>query len=317
METTLPNHRRYAIIGTGAIGGFYGARLQRAGLEVHFLLHTDYATVCRSGLVIDSVEGHFTLPQVNAYQDIHQIPCCDVVIVSLKTTQNHLLPQLLPPILQESGVVLILQNGLGMEEAVAKIVGEQRVMGGICFICSHKVGPGHICHLDYGSITMGEYLPHGITARLSQIAADFNQAGIAVQMTEDLLLARWQKLVWNIPFNGLSVVLNATTAELLNQADSRYLVKQLMDEVKTAATSCDRRIVENFIEQMLINTEKIKPYKPSMKLDYEAHRPLEIEAIFAQPLHLATGAGIKLPLIMMLYRQLQFLDTQNRFKPTS
>jgi 2-dehydropantoate 2-reductase len=313
--TISDNQQSYAIVGTGAVGGFYGARLQRAGLDVHFLLHSDYEEVRKSGLIVESKDGNFTLPHVNAYQDVHKMPRCDVVIVSLKTTQNHLLPQLLPPLLKKYGVVLILQNGLALEEKVADIVGEQRVMGGLCFLCSNKVGPGHIRHLDYGPIALGEYTanyrPGGITERLRQIAADFERAEISIHPTADLLLARWRKLVWNIPFNGLSVLLDATTNEMMANAEIRTLVEQLMLEVVAGAKSCNRLIPNSFIEKMLNNTAKMKPYKTSMKLDYEAGRPLEIEAIFANPLRTATRAGLKWPLIRMLYQQIKFLDTKN------
>ena len=302
----LPEKRDYAILGTGALGGFYGACLQHAGHSVHFLLHNDYDVVCKSGLVIESKNGDFTLPKVNAYQDIHKMPPCDVVIVSLKTTQNHLLPQLLPPVLKKDGVVLILQNGFGIEKTVADIVGEQRVMGGLCFLCSNKTGAGHICHFDYGAIKLGEYANSvGITERMRQIASDFKSANIPIQMVDDLLLARWQKLVWNIPFNGLSVVLNATTVEIMENADSRALVKQLMQEVAVAAKSSHHLISDNFIEKMLINTEKMVAYKTSMKLDYDAGHKMEIEAIFGNVLR---WVDVELPMISMLYRQLKFLD---------
>lgn len=309
-------NRRYAILGTGAIGGFYGARLQKAGLDVHFLLHSDYETVCKSGLIIQSKEGDFTLPNVNAYQNVHDMPRCDVVIISLKTTQNDLLSQLLPPILKESGIVLILQNGLGTEEEIAQIIGKQRIMSGLCFICSNKMGPGQICHLDYGSITLGEYAtsyqPMGITKPLREITTDFEQAGISVKIAEDLLLARWQKLVWNIPFNGLSVLLNATTNEMMVSMEIRKLVEQIMQEVAAGAKSCHRTIEDSFIEKMLDNTAKMKPYKTSMKIDYDAHRPMEIETIIGNPLHIANHNGVDLPLITMLYQQLSFLDAKNQ-----
>lgn len=148
--------RSYAIVGTGALGGFYGALLQKAGMDVHFLLHRDYQQVSKHGLVVDSKNGNFTLPHVNAYADVNKMPCCDVVVVALKTTQNHLLPKLLPNLVKDDGVVLVLQNGLGVEDEVATIVGDKRVMGGLCFLCSNKVKPGHIHHLDYGEIKLAE-----------------------------------------------------------------------------------------------------------------------------------------------------------------
>ncbi|KKD39919.1 putative 2-dehydropantoate 2-reductase [Limnoraphis robusta] len=308
--------RSYAILGTGAIGGFYGAKLQQLGRDVHFLLHSDYQQVCHKGLFIESPSGNFTLFPVQAYDNCHKMPACDVVIVALKTTQNHLLPQILPPLLKEDGVVLILQNGLGIEPLVAEIVNAKRVIGGLCFICSNKVGKGHIRHLDYGMITMGEYnenyQPGGITTRIQQIAEDFNNAGIPVELSENLLLARWKKLVWNIPYNGLSVVLNAKTDELMNAPDSRILVEEIMREVVKGAQGYDCMIPEEFIQKMLNHTEKMTPYLTSMKLDYDSKRPLEIEAIIGNPWRMATEKGVDLPYIEMLYRQLKFLDYQNR-----
>ena len=308
--------RTYAILGTGALGGFYGARLQKAGLNVHFLLRSDYEHVSKHGLVVESVDGDFTLGQVNAYCDVEKMPRCDVVVVALKTTQNHLLPKLLPPIVKDDGVVLVLQNGLGVEAEVAQIVGNDKVIGGLCFLCSNKVGPGHIRHLDYGQITLGEYAADyyaaGITERMRQIGEDFESAGILIELTEDLLLGRWKKLVWNIPYNGLSVILNATTAELMANVHTHKLVEQLMYEVLTGAKNSGRIIPDSFIQTMLDYTVKMKPYRTSMKIDYDEHRPLEVEAIFGNPLRMAQAAGVNLPQISCLYWQLKFLDAKQR-----
>ncbi|MBD2570082.1 putative 2-dehydropantoate 2-reductase [Anabaena lutea] len=304
----------YAILGTGALGGFYGAKLQKAGNEVHFLLKSDYLEVSQHGLVIESKDGDFTLPQVLAYSDVEKMPGCDVVIVALKTTQNHLLPHILPPVIKDDGVVLVLQNGLGIEEEIAQIVGNVRIIGGLCFLCSNKVAPGHIRHLDYGQITLGEYKSNyqaaGITEKMQQIAEDFQNAGISIELAEDLLLGRWKKLVWNIPYNGLSVILNARTDELMADVHTRQLVEQLMYEVALGAKSTGRVVPESFIQTMLSYTIKMKPYRTSMKIDFDEIRPLEVEAIFGNPLRKAETAGVNLPQIRCLYQQLKFLDTR-------
>lgn len=308
-------HYTYAIIGTGALGGYYGALLQRSGATVHFLLNSDYPEVLERGLIIESPDGDFVLPQVNAYQNAAKMPSCDVVIVALKTTQNHLLPQILPPVVKENGVVLVLQNGLGVEDEVAKIVGDDRVMGGLCFLCSNKVGPGHIRHLDYKEIKLGDYRPNypilGITPRLEKIAQDMEAAGIPIKRSEDLLLARWQKLVWNIPYNGLSVVLNARTDEMMQNPQIRQLVTALMEEVALGAKSSDRIITPDFIQLMLSHTDQMTPYRPSMKIDYDEKRPLEIETMFGNPLKFARSRGVELPKIGMLYQQLKFLSSRH------
>ncbi|MEH1811789.1 MAG: putative 2-dehydropantoate 2-reductase [Nostoc sp.] len=308
--------RTYAILGTGALGGFYGARLQKAGLDVHFLLKSDYEQVKKYGLVVESKDGDFTLPEVHAYNDVEKMPQCDVVVVAMKTTQNHLLPKMLPPVVKDNGVVLVLQNGLGVEEEVAEIVGNVTVIGGLCFLCSNKVGPGHIHHLDYGQINFSEYTPNyqpsGITERMQQIADDFENAGISIELAEDLLLARWKKLVWNIPYNGLSVILNARTDELMAYEYTSKLVEQLMYEVAAGAKSYGRIISDRFIQTMLDYTVKMTPYRPSMKIDYDEHRPLEIEAIFGNPLRKAQAVGVNLAQISCLYHQLKFLDAREK-----
>ncbi|MBW4664536.1 MAG: putative 2-dehydropantoate 2-reductase [Chroococcus sp. CMT-3BRIN-NPC107] len=318
MSSLYSNQLTYAILGTGALGGYYGACLQRAGKEVHFLLHSDYDRVKEHGLVIESAGDDFALPQVHAYDSASTMPKCDVVVVALKTTQNHLLPQLLPPVVKDDGVVLVLQNGLGIEQEVAQIVGNYQVMGGLCFLCSNKVGAGHIRHLDYKEIKLGEYTPNyqpgGISERMQSIGADFEKAGIPIQLSADLLLARWQKLVWNIPYNGLSVILNATTSALMADINTLALIKELMNEVVTGAKTCDRLISDSFIDEMLNHTAKMKPYRTSMKIDYDEKRVLEVEAIFGNPLRMVQEKGIQLPRIATLYQQLKFLDAKNRIK---
>ncbi len=303
--------RSYAIIGTGALGGFYGARLQRAGCEVHFLLHSDFDYVKQHGLVCESKDGDFTLPRVNAYRDARDMPRCDVVCVTLKTTHNHLLPQLLPPVVKDDGAVLVMQNGLGVEEDVAKIVGAERVLGGLCFLCSNKVGPGHIRHIDYGMVALGELSRRGVSERMRGIGEDFQRAGIPIQLAEDLAAVRWQKLVWNIPYNGLSVILNADTAALMAAPHTHQLVEAIMREVVAAGRACGADPGEEIIPRMLEHTEKMTPYRTSMKIDYDERHPMEVETMFGNPLRAAQRAGAPSPLIETMYRELKFLDGRN------
>jgi len=307
--------RSYAIIGTGALGGFYGARLQHAGCELHFLLHSDYEHVRHHGLICESPDGDFILPKVNAYADVRDVPRCDVVCVCLKTTQNHLLSQLLPPVVKDDGVVLVMQNGLGMEAQVAEIVGARHVVGGLCFLCSNKVGPGHIRHLGYTLVALGEFATRGISERMRAIADDFRRAKVEIELAEDLDVARWQKLVWNIPYNGLSVVLDATTKELMTHPQSRRLVEAIMREIVADARLCGVAVTDDIIARMLSNTEKMTPYRTSMKIDYDDHRPLEVEAIFGNPLRAVQRAGAASPLLEQLYAALVFLDARNVASP--
>ncbi len=317
------SRRRYAVLGTGAIGGYYGACLQRSGCEVHFLCHRDFDHVQRHGLRVDSVAGDFHLPQVYAYQRTQDMPPVDVVLLGLKTTQNALLlPELLPPLLHPDTVILTLQNGLDIEPEIAAIAPQATILGGLCFICSNKIGPGHIHHLDYGSVLLGLFRPDGrpggTSPLLAAVAQDFAVAGVAVEVTPDLYMARWRKLVWNIPFNSLSVILDATTTEMMAHPCSRQLAADLMAEVVQAANACgsaiapDRTLPADTIDTMLAHTAAMKPYRTSMKIDYDEGRSLEVEAIVGNPLRAAQKVGVPVPRITMLYQQLKVLDSRSR-----
>lgn len=297
---------KYAIIGTGAIGGFYGARLDKAGLEVHFLLHTDYQYVVDHGLTIDSCDGNFTLPSPKVYDSTSEMPLCDVVIVALKTTQNHLLPSLLPPLLKPDTIILLIQNGIGVEADVQQLFPSQPIAAGMAFICSAKAGPGHINHQFYGNINIGNYSCHN-PQRYNQMLADFRAAGIGAADVE-YLEARWKKAVWNMPFNGMTVALNTTTNRLLScESTHRLIYDQMLEVIGAAQALGVKNLDTRFADKMIANTIKMPPYSPSMKLDFDFHRPMEINYLYTRPIAEARAAGFAMPKLEMLEAELQFI----------
>ena len=176
--------------------------------------------------------------------------------------------------------------------------------------------PGHIRHLDYGFVTLAEYSPDGRPAGVSDrargVCADLARAGVQVETADDLVLTRWQKLVWNVPFNGLSVVLDARIDEIMADPASCALAEAIMVEVAAGAAAQGRTIDEAFLRNRLALTRKMEPYLTSMKLDYDRGREMEVEAIFGAPLRAARAGGVECPRIAMLYDQLRFLDARNR-----
>ena len=303
----------YAILGSGAVGGLYGAMLARAGHDVHFLLHSDYEHVRRHGWKIESHWGDFDLPQVNAHASIDTVPACDVTLIGLKTVNNHLLPSLLAKPTSQGGVALVLQNGLGVEQSVAELLGPQRVYGGCCFLCSNKVGPGHIRHIDYGRIVFGPYQNSPETlSKAERIAAEMSAAGIEVQTSDDLNMVRWRKLMWNIPFNGLSVALDASTDKLIGNEMSIQLIRDIITEVHRAATACGASIDSSWIEKTIDHTRTMKPYDSSMRLDYLAGRTMELETILKTPIDTAKAAGVPMPKVEMLYQILCFMASSGQ-----
>lgn len=302
---------KYAIIGTGAIGGFYGGMLAKAGKDVHFLFHSDYKEVCQNGLLIDSeVFGQIRLPHVQAYQNTQEMPVCDVIFICLKTVNNKtLLPQLLPPLLSPNSIIVLIQNGLGMEEDVSKLFPKIQIAGGLAFVGSNKIGPGHIHHLEHGDLNLGSYNVQNM-AQLEQVAQDLQTAGIKSFATADLPKLRWQKLIWNITFNGMTVVLNTSTDKIMRNKALRQLSLEIMLEVIAGARACGVALSDQLAPQMIEYTSKMLPYLPSMKLDYDHHRPLEIQYIYQNPVAAALSAGYKMTRVDMLTKQLEFITAQ-------
>lgn len=302
---------KYAIIGTGAIGGYYGGKLAHSGQEVHFLLHSDYEYVKEHGLQVDSCDGSFHLDHVNAYNDTTLMPKADVVLVCLKTINNFTLSTLLPPLLKDDTVVVLIQNGIGVEADVeAKFPGIQLVAG-LAFICSGKTEPGRVNHQCYGQINFGNYSCRD-AARMQALLDDFNGAGIKAGQVE-YLEARWKKAVWNMPFNGMTVALNTQTDLLLKNPDTRQLIYDQMMEVIGAArhlgvTSLDA----SFADLMIKMTDEMTPYSPSMKLDYDFHRPMEIYYLYSRPIAIAREAGFNMPKLAMLEAELKFISELNK-----
>ena len=293
---------KYAIIGTGAIGGYYGGKLANAGFDVHFLLHSDYDYVRQHGIQVNSCNGDFHLDAPNIYNNVEEMPKVDVVIVALKSTNNHLLRQLLAPLLNPGTLVLMIQNGIGIEPDVEKLFPDAWLAAGLAFICSNKTKPGVVDHLFYGNINIGNYsAPKPV---IDTLIADFDKAGVKA-FDVDYLEARWKKAVWNMPFNGMSVVLNAQTDQLLADASTRTLIKAQMMEVVMAANALGvENIDEAFADKMIANTDAMVPYSPSMKLDHDYHRPMEVYYLYTRPIQEASSAGVDMPLLKDLEQKL-------------
>jgi 2-dehydropantoate 2-reductase len=294
---------KIAVVGAGALGLYYGALLQRAGHEVHFLLRRDYTAIRHAGLQVRSVAGDFALFPVLAHRDSRDIGPVDLVLVGLKTFANQVMVDLIRPLVDARTMLLTLQNGLGNEELLAEAFGAQRTLGGVAFLCANRGEPGTVLHLGEGRIRLGEF-SGGLSTRAQHLAERFSAVGAPCEAVSDLIRARWEKLVWNIPFNGLCTLTGKDVTELLAHPPSRALVKQLMEEVVTAANRQGlQKSIDGpqFIERMLEMSDRMDHYQPSMMLDRLAGRPLELNAIYDIPLQRAAAQGVDMTRVAMLH----------------
>lgn len=293
-----------AIVGSGAVGLYYGARLAAAGEDVRFLLRSDFAAISRDGLNVASVHGDLDLPQVKAYRSAAEIGPVDLVIVAWKATSNDQLAAVLPPLLHANTQVLTLQNGLGNCESLAAIVGPGRVLGGLCFVCINRSAPGQVVHSAGGRVSLGEWQPDG-TGRAAELESRFKAAKIQAVAVDDLAKAQWDKLVWNIPFNGLSVAEGGvTTDRLLATPQGEAKLRALMGEVVAAAQALGLDLSEDLIDFHIGRTRPMGPYRTSSMIDFVEGREVEVGPIWDEPLRRARAAGVAMPLTEQLLRRI-------------
>ena len=316
---------KIAVVGPGAVGSFYGAKLARAGEELHLLLRSDYDVVSRQGLLIRSPRGDFRV-QPHCVRVPQDIGPCDLVLVALKTTANHALGRLLPPLVGERTLVVTLQNGLGNEEQIAQCISPANLLGGLCFVCLNRLEPGLVHHIDHGLVVLGEFQRPALP-RTFGLAELFRHADIPCEVTGNLAQAHWEKLTWNIPFNGLGVAAVAgfdavirgelaaahsfgtlTTDKLL--ADPRWarLLRELMLEVSSAARALGFDVPDSIADRQFERTRTMGAYKASTLIDFERGQALELQSLFLEPLRQARSAAVPVPRLEALCRVLEQLN---------
>lgn len=300
--------KRIAIVGSGAVGAYYGARLAGAGLDVHFLLRSDYAHVKRHGWSIQSIHGDMELPSVQCARTTEEIGPVDLVIIAWKTTANCHYREVVGPLLNEKTLILSLQNGLGNTEELASLFGGWRVFGGLCFVCINRTSPGHLCHSASGMVRLGEFEPSsvGISERLEAMVGLLRHAGIDAHAVEDLKKSQWMKLVWNIPFNGLAIAEGGVdTGELLARPGAESRIRRIMKEVQAVAAAMGYQISDDFLDQQIAITRPMKAYRPSSMIDYLEGREVEVDSIWREPLSQARELAVETPEMKRLLDQIE------------
>ena len=317
---------KIAIVGCGALGSYYGAKLLRDGRNVHFLLRSEFETVRRHGVHIRSPEGDFHV-NPRCAQTPTEIGPCDLVIIGLKTTANAEFVRLVTPLVADHTAILTLQNGLGNEARLAALFGTQRILGGLCFVCLNRIEPGVIVHLGHGRIVMGEY-QRWPEPRTHDIASMIRRAGVPCEVTDNLEAAHWEKLVWNIPFNGLGVASCAgydavlrgevplgqipgeclSTDKLLADPKWEELVRELMRETILVAQALGFTAADSVADTQIQRTRQMGAYLASTLIDFKRGQAIELETLFLEPLRQAQKANVPTPRLTALCRVLCQLD---------
>ncbi|MEX0332195.1 MAG: 2-dehydropantoate 2-reductase [Puniceicoccaceae bacterium] len=292
-----------AIIGAGALGSYFGIRLAHAGNSVSFLLRSDYDAVRESGMKLILSDGTaIRLENPGVHHSVREMGPADCVIIGLKTTRNYLFPELLPAVVGPETVLVTIQNGLGNVEALEELFPGNPVIGALCQIGVNREAPGRIRSFvpKDGFVLLGKSA-QASESDLETIQKLLSGAGINTRTTPSLGEALWRKLMWNVPFNGLTVAIGGKpTDAVCGDPALRSVARGLMEEIRQAGNTLGYAIEPEYTDKLLGFTDKLGPYMASSVHDWLAGRQLEVKAIFRKPLEAGTGRGVKMPYLESL-----------------
>ncbi len=296
-----------AIVGCGAVGLYYGAQLSKAGAKVFFLMRSGLEEARTRGIHIQSPGGDFHLEQPLVSGQSGEIGTVDFVIVATKATSNSTLPDLVRPLLGEGTSILTLQNGLGHEEELAAEFPGHPIAGGLCFVCLNRVSSASVRHIGHGSMTIGQHA-NSMTPETRALAEFWISRKIQIDLAPDLAEARWRKLIWNVPFNGLTITAGGVGVDAI-LADPALFAEcnELMEEIRRIAWKEGVGIEAEYLNWQIERTYPMGAYFPSSLIDFLNGKEVEIDAIWGRALDRARRMGVSTPALERLHSKLSQL----------
>jgi len=341
-SSPLRLHAKVAVVGTGAVGSYYGARLEEAGHDVHFYMRNEhFEAALQKGLTVTSVDGDMHIPpeRLQVYstpQDMAAAAAArdnksfDWVLVALKSSALQAIPDLILPLLSPSTRILVIMNGMieqDLIKALCQTTGQQdtkapldccrTLYGGMALICCNRIGPATTDHSYFGLLTAGVASTQSSSSHEDEAAFRdlFAPTPIDLAYDQSLLRGRWRKMMWNLPFNGISVAMGGVTVDqIVNDPGLRQLAYDIIDETMAAAnTELEHVYGEGNYEPlgvldryaMMKLSDDMGPYKPSTYLDFVNRRAMEVQYLFREPLNRAESYQIPTPHLSSIVRMIE------------
>jgi 2-dehydropantoate 2-reductase len=299
---------KIAVMGAGAVGGYFGGLLAKGGLDVTFIARGKHLEAIRAhGLRIKSYKGDFTV-KAKATSDPKEIGPMELILFCVKSQDTEAATRQCLPMVKDNTIVLCLQNGIDNEEKIAAIVGVDKVLGGVAYLGASIVEPGVILHVAEGRIAFGE-MQGGISDRVKRLDQIFREAGVPAEVSSNIQAILWGKLIWNAAFNALNTLVGGEVKTLVERPETRALARQVMEEVRAVAVANDVPLPEDLVERLLKWTDTAAiEMKTSTRQDLEAGKPLEIEALNGVVVRKGLAAGVPTPYNFALYALLKAIN---------
>ena len=293
---------RVAVMGAGAVGGYFGARLAHAGHEVWFISRKERLKALRtSGLRVESIDGDLELAPIRATNDPSGIGPVDLVLFTVKSTGTRAAAEAIRPLVRAHTTVLALQNGVDNEAVLAEVLGEEPILPAVAVIGVDMPEPGLVSHTNNGSITMGE-VDGSESERLIKLRRAFSDAGVETRASHDIRSVKWRKLVWNAAFNPLAALTGMRVLEIIEDEDARTLAVEAMREGIAVGRALGYKVDEHLVERGTRREPHWANSKTSMLQDIERGRPTEIEALTGAVVRYGVRTGLPTPVSSTIVR---------------
>lgn len=298
---------RILMVGAGAVGGYFGARLAAAGADIAFITRGAHlARMATEGLTVESPLGDIRTGPVQAAESARALGPADVVFVAVKLGDTGDALGAARDAVGPDTVAISLQNGLAADGMLADAFGPERVAGGVVYIASVLAAPGRIRHTGANQrILVGE-LPRGRSARLERVAAMLSAAGIDAEVADDITRARWDKFIFLVGLSAATSLTGETIGTIRADPDLRAFLRAAMEETAAVARARGIDLPQDYVEERLAFADTLpETMTSSMYHDLAAGRPLEVEWLSGAVARMGAEAGIATPVNATVYAALK------------
>lgn len=307
---------RVAVMAAGGLGGYYGALLAKNGHDVTFIARGPHLQAIRKeGLTIRSVHGDFSIKPAQATDQPAEVGPVDWILFAVKTFDTTSAAEAMRPMVGPTTAVITFQNGVETHEALGRVIGFDRVVLAPTQIVSNIVAPGIIEQKSpFRNTTVGE-VRGGLTPRVEQIAAELKKTGVDATATDDGLKPLWHKFVFLASTAGLATLARTAPYDLFQLPEARCALHEAMEEVYKVGRALEVNLDPDIVERQYAFTLKLGPgQKPSMQLDLEQGKRLEIDALSGAVVRLGNDKKIATPVHQTIYAGLKMEDERRKAK---
>jgi 2-dehydropantoate 2-reductase len=297
---------RIAVFGAGAVGGYFGGRLAESGQDVVFIARGAHLRAMQSeGLRVDSINGDFTVYPVQAFDDPTRVGEVEAVLLGVKAWQVPEAALAVRPLIGQDTFVVPLQNGVDAPSQIAAVLGKGAVLGGLCRIASHVVGPGYIRHTGIEpAIAFGE-LDNRPSDRAERLKTAFEKAGVRADIPVDIQAAIWEKFIFIASISGLGAVTGAPVGVTRWLPETRQMLKQVIQEIVAVSRGRQIKLDEHVTDKVLAIIDQLaEETMASMQRDILEGRPSELGSQNGAVVRLGLEGGIPTPANTYIYNSL-------------